>query len=401
MPTFIVIILDDSSAFEYTEALCPRIASFKKKSLVFPNFYTHPVCTLSRVGFMYGSYGKKIGTIDEDPNFFIPSPLTYYPAVSYPSLASVLTANGYATCIIGKWHAGIDPLYPTAPNTHPYAMAPITRGYQQFRAGTAHNIADSGVNYFNWTRLDSTSAGYTSATSTVYAPGAQVFEAVDWLSDTSGNANRFLHVALHLPHAPFHVPPAEFMNGYSGPLSTSRDQYMAMLRAADTAVGFILDAAPNTANVFLWSDNGTPDVVAPNNINPEHLKRSSFRDGTNVLAAFQQDGVKSGTSPRLMHSLDIPATILSIAGITIPSQWDSLPFGRSAVLTERQSGVEKDRSCRTGGYLLRQLTSPSAVFTEELYHLPSDPKETTNVISDARHAGPLAFLRARLAAAAI
>jgi arylsulfatase A-like enzyme len=413
MPTFIVIILDDSSAFEYTEALCPRIASFKKKSTVFPNFYTHPVCTLSRVGFMYGSYGKKIGTIDEDPNFFIPSPLTYYPSyvagVSYPSLASVLTANGYSTCIVGKWHAGIDPKYPASPNTHPYAMAPITRGYQQFRAGTAHNIADSGVDYFNWTRLDSTSAGFTAANSTTYAPSAQVFEAIDWLGDTSGNADRFLHVALHLPHAPFHAPPSGFLSGYTGGLATGRDQYMAMLRAADTAVGFILDAAPNTSNVFIWSDNGSPDVVAPAGINPEHLKRTSFKDGTNVLAAFQQKqgpggvdiSVKAGTSPRLMHSLDIGATILSIAGIPIPAQWDSLPFGRSAVLTERQSGVEKDRSCRTGAYLLRQLTSPSSVFTEELYHLPSDPKETTNVISNPKHAGPLAFLRARLAAAAI
>lgn len=401
MPTFAVIILDDSSDFEYTEEVCPRIASFKKHALEFKNFFTHPVCTLSRAGFMYGSYGKKIGTIDEDPNFFIPSPLTYYPAVSYPSLASVLTANGYSTCIVGKWHAGIDPLYPTAPNTHPYAMAPITRGYQQFRAGTAHNIADSGVDYFDWTRLDSTSAGFTSVNSTTYAPTAQVFEAVDWLSDTSGNPNRFLHVALHLPHAPFHVPPAEYLEGYTGETVTGRGKYKAMLRAADTAVGFLLDALPPTAHVFLWSDNGTPDVVAPPWVDPAHLKRSSHTAGTRVLGVFDQSGVFTGTSNRLMHSIDVGATILSIAGIAQPTEWDGLPFGRTHVLTERQSGVEKDRSCRTNCYLLRQLTDAASVITEELYYLPEDPEELRNVLTRPRHGAALAWLRARLAAAAI
>lgn len=406
MTTFVVIIIDDSSAFEYTAELTPRINTLKtKKGTLFPNFYTHPVCTLSRTGFMFGSYGKKIGHIDE-------TPLHIFPTHPYPSLASVLTAAGYATCMIGKWHGGIDPLFsglpaPTGTNPHAYAQAPITRGYQQFRAGHAANLGDTG-DYYSWTRLDSSSStpgSYTAVTSTTYAPAAMVTEAIDWISDTGGAnsaTNRFLHLAMPLPHAPFHVPPSEFLAGYTGNTSTDRGKYLAMLRAADTMVGFILDSLADSANVFVWSDNGTPDSVPTPGYNADRLKRTSFKEGSNVLGVYRQNNVPEQVNTRLMHSIDIGATILNSAGIAIPAEWDGRPFGnRTDVLTERQDGVEKDRSCRTGCYLYRALTSPTGVFTEELYHTASDPGESTNVLNVTKHAAALAWLRARMAEAAI
>lgn len=399
--TYVVIIIDDSSDFEYTEEICPRISTLKGKSTLFKNFYTHPVCTLSRTGYMYGSYGKKIGSIDE----LIPHT---WPTHPYPSIASVLTANAWNTCFIGKWHGGVDPFYLeniSTPgshplNTHPYAMAPLTRGFQQVRAASAGNLGEGGGDYNNWNRLDSTAAGYTVTPTTTYAASAMLTEAQSWLTSTAGT-NRFLHFALHLPHAPFHVPPTELLGGYTGNTSTDRGKYLAMLRAADTTVNLLLAMVGLSANVFVWSDNGTPDSVPPSGVDPNRLKRSSFAEGTRVLGVYRRNGVLPSVSPRLMHSIDIGATILNNAGIAIPPEWDGLPFGRTAVLTERQDATEKDRSCRTGCYLYRELTSASSVVTEELYHLPTDPSEKVNVIGNARHAAALAWLRARMAAAAI
>lgn len=405
MALYVVIIIDDASYFEFNAKLTPRIALLKSKSTEFTNFYTHPVCTLSRVGFMYGSYGKKIGTIDEAPLFLSGGGLPYPPA-SYPSLASVFAANGYATGLVGKWHGGVDPNYTGAPGQHPYAQAPITRGYQTWLAGTSGNLADSGGNYFDWTRLDAFSNAPGDYTVTnhysTYSPQAEVEAVFAWLTATAGNPNRFLHVALNIPHAPFHVPPSEFLNGYIVDSSSARKLYEAMLRATDTTVGYILDLVGTSANVFLWSDNGTPDGAPPSGYDESRLKRSSFDEGTHVLGVYRRTGALAQVNPRLMHAIDIGATLLNSAGIAIPAEWDGRPFGnRNELLTERQDGVEKDRSCRTGCYLYRELTDANSVVTEELYHLPSDPKERTNVVGDPRHAAALTWLRARMADAAL
>lgn len=403
MATHVVIIIDDSSDFEYTPELCPRIELFKKHGLEFKNFYTHAVCTLSRAAFMYSSYGKQLGTINEYPLF------NDKPVNGYPSIASVLSANGYATALIGKWHGGIDPAYP-ATHTDPFAQAPITRGYQEWRAGSAGNLGDSGGDYFNWTRFDSTASGFTKtvitdtthADPTKYAPILQVQDVVAWLSATSGNPNRFLHLAFNLPHAPFHVPPSSLLGGYTGETTTNRGKYLAMLRAVDTAVGSVLDALGSVPNVWIWSDNGTPDSVPPDGINADRLKRSSYQEGTHVLGVYRQNGMPVGTSNRMIHSIDIGASVLNAAGIAIPTQWDGLPFGHTHVLMEiEKDDGSKDRACRTGCYLLRELTSVSAVVTEELYYLPEDPDEVANVIQRPKHGAALSWLRARLAAAVV
>lgn len=398
MATFVVVIIDDSSVFEYTEELCPNIYALKQQSTVFKNFYTHPVCTLSRTGYMYGSYGKKIGSIDE-------LILHTWPTNGYPSIASVLTANSYATCFVGKWHGGIDPVYP---GTHadPFAQAPITRGFQEVRAMASGNLGPGG-NYTSWTRLDSTAAGYTSVTSTGYATTVQIDEAIDWLTDhpVGTYPNRFLHVALNAPHAPFHVPDPSVLAGYTGETTTDRGKYLAALRAVDTELGRllnVLNALVTPVYTFVWSDNGTPDSVPPPNfLYTDRLKRSSHKAGTNVLALFKQHDVLPSVSNRLMHSIDIGATILNIAGIAKPSQWDGLPFGRTHVLTEREDDDGKDRSCRTNCYLYRELTDEFAVVTEELYYSVDDPDEVNNVVTKTRHNSALGWLRARLAEAAI
>ncbi|HKK61077.1 MAG TPA: sulfatase-like hydrolase/transferase, partial [Bacteroidales bacterium] len=93
-PNILVIITDQHSGsvlsqrgYSYIET--PGIDKIADQGVVFTRSYcTYPVCTASRKSFMTG---------------MMPSKAT---PVNYPSIATLLAANGYKTAYMGKWHVG-------------------------------------------------------------------------------------------------------------------------------------------------------------------------------------------------------------------------------------------------------------------------------------------------------
>lgn len=388
MPRSVLLVgLDDASFSEFTPAVCPRLTAFRATAFDLTNLWSHPVCSQSRGGLLFGSYGKAIGTIrDLQASVGVP------PA-SYPTLPALLAGSKFQTCLVGKWHCG------QSPGGLGIEMAPIERGYHEFRAGTVHNL---GV-YTNWTRLDATAAGGSVSTEPGYATQVQLNEAIDWWQTRSGK--RFMHVAFNAPHSPYHVPPASLLAGWPQPGSgaSNRTKFLAMLRTADTAFGTLLDAVGAQSSVWVYSDNGTSGRAVAASVDPLKAKETTFRAGTQVLGLARWGGVPTGPDNRLQHLIDFPVGILTVAGVPLPPEWDGQNAKRPSILSEREElDGSSERACRSNTYLLRQFEDVAGVLTEELYDIVNDPGETAPVdLALPIHAAALAYLRAQLLAAAL
>lgn len=119
----------------------------------------------------------------------------------------------------------------------------------------------------------------------------------------------------------------------------------------------------------------------------------------------------------LVLSIDVPATILSYAGLTVPASMQGRDLGaeappRDAVFLESLTVAEGNpfiEALRTEEWkYVRYLAPRGCPYTEahldftdeqpifeQLFHLASDPEERNNLIDDATHASLLETLRAR------
>ena len=386
--------LDDVSLSDVTADTCPRITAFRATAIDFQQAYSHPVCSQSRAGILYGAFGKALGTISDLGAFDYD---LVRPPASWPTLASVLGGAGYTTALVGKWHCG-------APmNGSAWELGPWERGYDSWLAGSPLNL-DS---YTGWLRTDATGSNFTTIPNYIlYATAEQRGAALDWLTETTGP--RFLHVALSAPHGPLHLIPAAYqylLAGMTPPISgaTAREKYLAMLRTADTVFGDILDEVGPDAIVCVYSDNGTAPGSVGAGQNPARVKGTTLIGGTRVLLAARLPGVPPGTASGFQHLVDIPAGILAVAGIAKPAEWGSSSVPRSSVLCEAQfADGHKDRCVRTATWMLRQITAAGqSTPTEEAYNRVSDPLEATPLAPVAMPPAVLTAMRAALEAAAL
>src|SRR6185436_9301766 len=294
---------------------------------------------------------------------------------------------------------------PHAEGAH-WALAPLERGYDAWRAGTRLNQnSGTSVDYWDWQRADADALGFgVMDNETAYATLAQLDAAEAWWATTPG-PKRFLHVALNAPHGPLHSNMHdELLAGWPRPgaFASNRTQYLAMLRTADTAFGRLLDMVGPDTPVFLYSDNGTSKQAAAASVNPDHTKETTFDPGVRVLTLGRWGNCPVGLAATLTHVVDIGAGVLAVAGVTPPSSWDSKTTGRTYVLCEAEgSDGIVDRACRTATHKLRQVTSESGML-EELYDLVSDPLEESPLdLAASGNASALSYLRSKLAAAAL
>lgn len=119
MELFIILIITDDQGYGdlgfHGNPLIrtPNLDRLAQESARFKHFYVSPVCAPTRASLMTGRYNYRTGVTD-----------TYLGrALMHPdeiTLAEMLSAEGYATGIFGKWHLG---------DSHP--MRPIDQGFQQ------------------------------------------------------------------------------------------------------------------------------------------------------------------------------------------------------------------------------------------------------------------------------
>lgn len=266
-PNFIVILCDDLGYGDlgihgHPHIQTPNLDALAESGIRFTNFYsTAPVCSPSRVGLMTGRSPNRAGVYDWIP-----------PAGKTPrsdareqvhmqkdelTVAQVLKAAGYATCMAGKWHCNSRFNNDAQPQ-------PGDAGFDHWLA-TQNNAAPSHSNPKNYVRN-----GQPVGPLEGYSCQIVADEATGWITKQQKQKSDqpfFVYMAFHEPHEPV-ASPEKLVEQYMN-VTEDRDQaeFFANVHNVDLAVGKV---------VKYLDDNGLRDntmIVFSSDNGPETLNR--------------------------------------------------------------------------------------------------------------------------------
>ena len=196
--------------------------------------------------------------------------------------------------------------------------------------------------------------------------------SIAWLAAQPGDV--FLWAHFFDPHAPYDPPPA-FRGG---------DAYRGEIAAVDVAVGRVLDA---------WDARAGPSIVAlaadHGEAFGEHGEESHslfvYDVTLRVPLILKGAGVSAGRRSGAVSTVDLGATLLSLAGVPARLPGSSLlatkpgpPLYAETLAPRLDFGWSELRSIRSGQYKLIRAPRP------ELYDVAADPAESRNLAaSDA------------------
>lgn len=411
-PNFLFFLTDDQGwgdartfGHPYLKTVClDRLAS---QSARFTQFYvSSPVCSPSRCTFMTSHYPARHGIhghfADHKANLARHMPDWLDPSV--PTVTRLLKEAGYVTGHFGKWHLG----------HNPGAPEPGAYGIDDYRT-----FASNGPQ-LDWSAPD----GPATLTRRI------LDEAVRFL-----RANRdrpfYLNVWTLLPHAPLKPSPEQlavykdllpsasdpafgrWMQKYlaaAKDLTSQMRVYAAAMTDLDTQLGRLLEElerlglADDTVVVFS-ADNGPEDYRIGNAASAgvgstgplRARKRSLYEGGVRTPLLVRWPGrVQAGRldAESVLASADFLPTVCALAGVAVPA--DLRPDGedvgdillgkprprRTAIFWEWLFGivgkeyVSPPLAVRDGRWKLLLTPDRRRV---ELYDIPADPEEDSNV----------------------
>jgi arylsulfatase A len=297
-PNIILILCDDLG---YGDVGCygskirtPNIDRMAGEGVRFEHFYAaSAVCSPSRAALMTGRYPTRVGVAGVlDPNDAIGLP------DSETTLAQMLSAAGYATMCVGKWHLGRRPKF-----------LPTNRGFDEYYGIPYSNDMYPQILMHNTdvieqpVRLDTLTARYTE-------------QAVRFI-----NANQSNPFFLYFPHTFPHIPLAasEAFRGKS-PLGIYGD----VVEELDWSVGEVLRAVrgndlDESTLILFSSDNGPWYQGSPGPLRGR--KGETFDGGVRVPFLARMPGrIPAGQVTSSMATLmDILPTVARLTGAGTPA----------------------------------------------------------------------------------
>ncbi|MGH8900530.1 MAG: sulfatase-like hydrolase/transferase [Egibacteraceae bacterium] len=314
--------------------------------LEFDQAWAHASCSPTRGSIYTGTWPWRNGVGSPANPQLDPALVT--------ALPELLGPEGYECGLFGKWHLGTAAGY-----------RPPDHGWDRHVGTLGGMITD----YRNWPKQDSDTGYAAGPNSMVYATRETVEEAGIWIAGRPVDIPWFATIAFHTPHDPFHDPPFGYeLPGGVAP-ATDDDRFNAMAQNMDANIGRLFgtgagpamdciarDQLENTVIIFL-GDNGSHWDIAT-----EEAKTTIYEGGVRVpmivadghAVANEMSGAKpvprflaagklNRTSPRLVHAVDLYATITEIAGVTaaLPANMDSVSLWRFPSLAGPQSSTRR------------------------------------------------------------
>lgn len=352
-PNFIIILADDIGWADLDANLKPEertnntpyLNLMAQQGLRFTDFHSPAsTCSPSRAAILTGRYGLRNGVTH---NFAVNSvaglPLS---EVTFPQL---LQEAGYYTAMIGKWHLG---------HTRPYS--PINRGFDYYLGvpysndmgctdAPGYNLpqclpCDSPGPQVIRLRRSERGGCYSKVGLPLIENNSIVAQPLDlWtLTDTYKSAAlRIIHSAsrekgqpylLYIALAHMHVPLAPRI---SPPLTSQHSIYAASLQEMDSLVGALKNAVEDSETlIWFTGDNGPWEQKCQyaGSVGPFEgkwqisrgggsAKRTTWEGGHRVPTVAYWPGriPQNITSSALLSGMDIFSTVLSLAGVTPPT----------------------------------------------------------------------------------
>ena len=402
-PNFVFVISDDHRWDALGAAGNPRIKTpvldrLAREGVYFRQATIHvSQCAPSRAALLTGLSPHQSGYY---ANNFVRDDLQWADRFKVPTVPGLLQKAGYRTVLVGKWHLGTEPW-----------LTGFTDVRTWLPAG-ASSYVDSRLARGNSRKVE-TRAGFTN--------GIFADDAVEFLTSAAARERPFLlWLASTLPHAPYQPNPSHIEHLYEqgeadglrppsfpkempvklglegvpeGSSEPALVKYYESVSYLDELVGRVLATleeqglADNTVVVFL-GDNGL--MAGSRGLRGKVVPwEESVR--VPLIIRAPRFALK-GQSDVPVSSLDIPSTLLALAGVARPREWggrDLRPvLGGSpghgidyAVSewadTESQFRHYTHRLIRTPRYKL--VRWDKADKPDELYDLVADPHETENI----------------------
>jgi arylsulfatase A-like enzyme len=383
-PDIVLIVLDDVGWEDLTPAETPSIVAYSGLGRTYTRAYGCPVCSPSRTAMLNGVYPHRdfVGTAINTNDVAVGAPTTR------PTVPEVLGCAGYRTALFGKSHVASPALIAESEQAR-------VLGFEDWLAGAGGNPSS----HYSWTRVDN---GKRS-TETTYTNIAVNEAFKTWWMDVGSAQPRYAVVSFMAPHEPFEAPPASLLPpGYVTP-NTNRGRYEAALRALDTLLLDMLCVIDlGTTHVVLVCDNGTAHQVPPPNAQSQGYKLTMFEGGVRTPLCWWGPGITPGVDTSLVQNVDLPATLLDVAGVAPHHGFDdSISFAptltggagaRNYVFLTRFSAnggqaaalsIDYWAVLRADGWKL--LFHDSAALSDyELYNLAIDPWENFPIAPGAQ-----------------
>ena len=333
-PNVIILFADDlgyaDTGFQplgSTDIITPNIDTIAENGVVFSAGYAcGPVCAPSRGGLITGQYQNRFALHD--------TPATYHreavdeygtPVPGVPMQDGIPTnmtcfahrmqEEGYATCMIGKWHGG-----------ETRAHYPPHRGFDEFfgfnNGASSYQIDENTNDNLNRRLMRGM---FPVESEDEYLTDAFGREAVSFIN-RHADEPFFLYVPFNAPHGPMTASDehSQILFGKNASQLTTREKLISMVYSMDLAVGDILDAVSanglteDTLIVFL-SDNGGTGLTGGNasgNAPLRGVKGELWDGGIREPFCMQWKGqVPEGISYDFVVSgLDLMPTAVNLAG---------------------------------------------------------------------------------------
>ncbi len=397
-PNIVLVMTDDQG---YGDLAChgnpliktPHMDRMHAEGVRLTDFQVSPTCAPTRCSLMTGRHEFKSGvthTILERERM--------NPAAT--TIAQVLKSAGYATGIFGKWHLGDEPDH-----------QPGRRGFDEVYIHGAGGIGQTypgscgdapGNEYFDPALLHNGAFEKTKG----YCTDLFFEQALRWIGARSGGEQPFFaYITTNTPHSP-HVSPGERYSAlYAGksingkPLDAEAVAYYAMITNIDDNLGRLLarlDELGRTADtlvIFMTDNGGTHTRLFSAGMRGG--KNTPYEGGTHVPCFWRWPGkLPAGVDvSQLTAHIDFFPTFAALAGAQLPAGVDLDGQNLLPLLTEPEAEWH-DRYVIVHQGRWNRGEADSAKFVNcavrnarfrfvnnaELYDLPSDPGETTNVI---------------------
>ena len=405
-PNVVLILTDDqgyadAGVFGATDFETPYLDQLSSEGALLTHYYApQAVCSASRAGILTGCYPNRIGI----HNALMPnSDKGLHPDET--TIADMLKERGYATTIFGKWHLGDAPeLLPTNHGFDEYFGIPYSNDMWPLHPQQGPVFNFGPLPLYENTQVIDTLTDQSQLTTQL------TNRAVDFINRKKDDPF-FLYVAHPQPHVPLYV--SEKFKGKS-----ANGLYGDVIMELDWSVGQILQALKengleeNTLVIFT-SDNGPWLAYGNHAGNAGDLregKGTAWEGGQREPFIVKYPPLIQGGSivDVPVMGIDLLPTIANLTGADLPERAidgkDVMPlFTQESTESPHEAyffyyDVNQLQGVRYGDYKLyfehtyRTMAGQPqgkdglpgdytylTLDEVELYHLPTDPGERTNI----------------------
>lgn len=403
-PNFIIIFCDDLGygdlgCFGHPTIRTPNVDQMAAEGQKWTNFYVGAsVCTPSRAALLTGRLPIRSGMCDDNQRVLFSDSAGGLPQ-SEITLAEALKTKGYVTACVGKWHLGHLPQYlPTRNGFDSYFGIPYSNDMDRVAGEGRKAMFEPKIEYFNVPLMRNEEI--------IERPADQNTITKRYTEEALGFIRKnkdkpfFLYLAHNLPHVPLFVS-----SGFKD--KSLRGLYGDVVEEIDWGVGQILTTlrreglARNTFVVFT-SDNG-PWLIFDEHGGSAGLLREgkgcTYEGGMREPAVmWWPSRIKPGVVNDMGSTMDLYTTILTIAGVEVPTDRVVDGLDLSPALFGTGSSPRKTMfyyrgtklyAVRKGWYkahfITRSAYGKDKAVTHDpplLYHLGHDPSEKYDISKD-------------------